>query len=957
MKHKHPFKKSLSRQFAVLMAGFLAFFIAGSSLLLFFQSYLNSRFNADRDKLVYLEKRSVEINRAFNKAFFDVRGYLALDNESLLQSAQAQEAIIHNLSRQVKQAALTSEDNSMAHSIDDFSVYYFKETLPKVVKDVNLGRKDLVKKLAASTSTAKVNSFQNSLDQYQKNVNNRLDNRVKDLMASQRNLQVVFIIFMVIVLLAVYLILRIMFKSAGRPLAFLAESANEIAAGREAELSVVNREDEIGALSAAFKKMVLSLQDKEKDLLAQNEELSAQQDELHAQQDELQHTLDILRQNEMNLNRRNQLIHQISNSLDKEEVLRSIVKSMCQLISADKGIITLLDSSEYASFGVSDRGVSQFRENIYNGLNDRLLSSREIYTIKREQEPAEKGFHDEIFYIYDLYLPVISSENTVMAIMVFSRFGSPFLQEQRAEFTALAKQIGLSLEKINIYEKSEKDRRLNQDIIDSVQEGIQLLDQKGNIVQINRQLAERFFPKTEQEGLLWEKWTELFEAEVEDFPGFLAFLQNSLKCENQGENEGNSFTYRVKDNSQVIKVYCENVFHNRMKVGTVLVHRDITREFEIDKMKSEFVSTVSHELRTPLASVLGFTELLLNRTLKPERQKKYLTTIYQEAERLTSLINDFLDVQRMESGSQTYEMKYTEIDPILMKVIEHQKIGISSMIDIVLELDSVKKHAVFCDPGKIEQVFTNLLSNAVKYSPNGGRITVSVHQDLKKLVIEVKDEGLGIPEEAIDKLFQKFYRIDNSDRRKIGGTGLGLAIVNEIVKAHRGEISVESEYGRGSLFRVSLPLAAGESDTGEDGTHIESAKETIQVMLIEDDKSLAELLREELLQKGMNVRSFTNGEAALSALREHIPDAIVLDIMLEKGSIDGWTFMKTLKKNSAYTDIPIFVSSALEEKEKGISHGAKDYLIKPYKLSQLSSTIMKSLEENGTRGLIHIPEN
>lgn len=267
--------------------------------------------------------------------------------------------------------------------------------------------------------------------------------------------------------------------------------------------------------------------------------------------------------------------------------------------------------------------------------------------------------------------------------------------------------------------------------------------------------------------------------------------------------EERSFTFKKEETNQVIKVYFETLHYREEGYGTILVYRDITKEYEVDQMKSEFVSTVSHELRTPLASVLGFSELMLNKPLKPERQTKYLQTIYNEAKRLTALINDFLDVQKMESGKQIYEKKYVEIIPLIQKVIEHLEIN-TAQHDIRFNIET-KDIMILGNRLKIEQAFSNLLSNAIKYSPDGGRITVRLYSRNDMLSIDIQDEGLGIPKESLPHLFQKFYRVDNSDRRRIGGTGLGLAIVDEIIKSHGGDVTVVSNYGHGSTFTISLP--------------------------------------------------------------------------------------------------------------------------------------------------------
>ena len=385
--------------------------------------------------------------------------------------------------------------------------------------------------------------------------------------------------------------------------------------------------------------------------------------------------------------------------------------------------------------------------------------------------------------------------------------------------------------------------------------------------------------------------------------------------------------------------------------GTLLVHRDITKEYEVAQMKSEFVSTVSHELRTPLASVLGFTELLLTKELKPERKAKYLQTIYKEAKRLTSLINDFLDIQRMESQKQTYEKKYIDITSILQNVIELQEVNTSlHKIHLSVELEET---TILGDRNKIEQVFINLLSNAIKYSPNGGNIFIRIYGSHNMVSIDFKDEGLGIPEEAIPNLFQQFYRVDNSDRRRIGGTGLGLAIVKEIVKAHNGTISVSSEYGKSSTFTTQFPEVGMKSEQQSDVESDTLLRYTI--MVIEDDLSLAELLNHELQDNGFHVDHYNSGKKALEQMKISAPDAIVLDIMLED-EIDGWAIMKEMKANEKLKDIPIFVSTAIDDKERGFSLGAQDYLVKPYKPSQLIKLIMHTLLRNERNGQVLVPQ-
>lgn len=355
---------------------------------------------------------------------------------------------------------------------------------------------------------------------------------------------------------------------------------------------------------------------------------------------------------------------------------------------------------------------------------------------------------------------------------------------------------------------SEEERKRNQDILNSMHEGVQLINSRGETIQINDKFCEMLGCHDKQIlGMTWDQWTHYMAALVEEEDFISKIMTEPIVREGFG-----NFFYTLKNPRKVIQVYSEILYQGEEMIGMVLVHRDMTREYEIDQMKSELVSTVSHELRTPLASILGFTELMLQRELNPERRAKYLTTIFNESKRLTSLINDFLDIQRMESGQQSYEKKYIDLQPILEKVIEMQQVH-TKKHTITLETDDCPL-MMLGDKTKLEQVFTNLINNAIKYTPAGGEINVHACQEAGQLKVSITDAGLGIPEESLDQLFTRFYRIDNSDRREIGGTGLGLAIAQEIVKAHQGEILVHSEYGKGSTFTTVFPSVEPFIDSG-----------------------------------------------------------------------------------------------------------------------------------------------
>lgn len=233
---------------------------------------------------------------------------------------------------------------------------------------------------------------------------------------------------------------------------------------------------------------------------------------------------------------------------------------------------------------------------------------------------------------------------------------------------------------------------------------------------------------------------------------------------------------------------------------------DITARKEVDRLKDELISTVSHELRTPLTTLRGFVELLLARDFPPEKERQFLGIVDQETMRLTRLIDDFLDIQRIESGRQEYRFESLDVLPLLRDMAE-------------LFLKSDHKHTIrvdapaglplaWADGERIRQVLENLISNALKFSPAGGEILLRASAGGNEIEIEISvtDPGIGIPAEEIPKLFSKFYRVERPGMPRFPGTGLGLALVREIVQKHGGRVWVESELGRGSTFFFTLPV-------------------------------------------------------------------------------------------------------------------------------------------------------
>lgn len=238
--------------------------------------------------------------------------------------------------------------------------------------------------------------------------------------------------------------------------------------------------------------------------------------------------------------------------------------------------------------------------------------------------------------------------------------------------------------------------------------------------------------------------------------------------------------------------------------GVVAVIGDVTTLRRLETMRQDFVANVSHELKTPLTSIKGFVETLLDSDLEDrEISRKFMTIIFHEAERLNNLIHDLLDMSKLESGQTELRRKQVDLEPLVDSVV----LSVDNRIKAKqLELKKdIQTKVVMGDEGLLKELFINLIDNSIKYTPPGGSIKVGSFKGKEGTIIYVKDNGFGIPAENLSRIFERFYRVDKGRSREMGGTGLGLSIVKHIVERHGGKVSVESELGKGSEFRVTIP--------------------------------------------------------------------------------------------------------------------------------------------------------
>jgi PAS domain S-box-containing protein len=653
-------------------------------------------------------------------------------------------------------------------------------------------------------------------------------------------------------------------------------------------------------------------------------------------QQELAETLRNTEQTKLMLELNNQLNHDMTYTLDKQEFADKFIHFMNRQYSFDSSFFLLIKDRVSARMGIPQERVDRYVEDNNKDMLYRLQSERS-YQVKRLATQAEQGISSEQVHCYDYYTSVMNSENEILAVFCGSRIGSPFGKEEINEIEGIFNRVALAIERLFMFEEIESGRKLNRDIVNNVNEGIQLVNTDGSMLHINKVLCGilNYDSWTEGSTIPADQWLNPLTEASNESEQLRSFYQ---KVMSKDTVDSSTIQYSVgTDSKKYIDVYAIPVYRRDVRTGSLFVHRDITREHELDVMKSELVSTVSHELRTPLSSVLGFTELLLSKTMKPEKQLKYLETIHKEAKRLTDLINDFLDLQRMESGKQQYDMQRVNLSEVVMEVIDQYKLSTSHQFLIV---DEAHIAEVEVDRAKIIQVLTNLLSNATKFSPDNNEIKVILHNEPERIVVSIQDKGLGIPKDQIGQLFQKFRRVDNSASKRIGGTGLGLAICKEIIEKQNGTIGMDSVEGEGTTAWFSIPILHAEASRHEELNKWSTDKENKpNVMIVEDDYSLSLLLSEELKGKGFRVTHHYHPEQAFDQALKTPFMAIVVDLMLGE-ELDGWDLIRMLKNDPRTDTIPIVISSALDKSDKNLMNNViQKYLTKPYPPGDLSSTI------------------
>jgi signal transduction histidine kinase/CheY-like chemotaxis protein len=355
-----------------------------------------------------------------------------------------------------------------------------------------------------------------------------------------------------------------------------------------------------------------------------------------------------------------------------------------------------------------------------------------------------------------------------------------------------------------------------------------------------------------------------------------------------------------------------------------------------NRHKSVFLASMSHELRTPLNAILGFSELLIdanNGQFSPATRKRFLEQIHSSGKHLLGLINDILDLSKIEAGQMELRLQTVNIEEVVNQVAATVE-ALASQKTIQFKIVDGGAGDITADAGKVRQMLLNLASNAVKFTPESGMVTIETRRLPESIEVSFTDTGIGIDKQDQERIFHEFQQVDSGVGRSQPGTGLGLTLTRRFARLHGGDVRLHSEPGKGSVFTIGLPIQA----PGQEASAPAAVRRPLDssrplVLVVEDDPAAAELLTRQLDRAGFGTEVARSGADAIAKAIALKPAAITLDILLP--DLDGWEVLTRLKREAATSEIPVVVVSVVDNPELGIALGALDYFVKPVPANDL----------------------
>ncbi|HEU4744483.1 MAG TPA: GAF domain-containing protein, partial [Anaerolineales bacterium] len=531
------------------------------------------------------------------------------------------------------------------------------------------------------------------------------------------------------------------------------------------------------------------------------------------------------------------ILTEVSSSLDLDRALNRTLALLNDAIGAEQGTIMLLNAEDNllhyrAGYGYLAQKVSGegrgFRLKIGEGLAGWVVERREPALINDLHNDPRwvKTSVSSMEHRSAIAMPLLVAEDVIGVLMVFHRKPNYFSAELLNMVKAIAGQVAVSINNAHLYElirdqaerlgnmlrREQEDASRSQAILEAVADGVLVTGPNNRISFINQSAAQIL---DLEPGRVIGQSLDVFGGLFGKSAGTWMETIRNWSDGPMAYEPGDTFAEQLDlENGRIVLVHLAPVIFQNDFLGTVSIFRDITHEVEVDRLKSEFVATVSHELRTPMTSIRGYVDVLLMGAAGAvnENQVHFLNIVKNNTERLNILVNDLLDVSRIESGRVTLSPQALDIREIAEDVIgDVLRRSQEENKPMALSLDAPKKlPAVYGDIERVRQILGNLVDNAYHYTPENGTITVQIHTPNggKEVQVDVKDTGVGIPLEDQSRVFERFYRGEHPLVLQTPGTGLGLSIVKEIVEMHKGRIWMKSTGvpGDGSIFSFTLPV-------------------------------------------------------------------------------------------------------------------------------------------------------
>lgn len=397
-------------------------------------------------------------------------------------------------------------------------------------------------------------------------------------------------------------------------------------------------------------------------------------------------------------------------------------------------------------------------------------------------------------------------------------FSRPIAVGSHDEIGRLAESFNMMAVRLrDSYARLAFERQRDETLLESINDGLIAIDTEGKIVLVNSRAVD-MLELGDRETLPGRSLDEVLRLWGQDDKPLPADYRLARKAYEASGAVSEALNYHRSDGKKIaVLIGMSPVISDGKVAGVIMVVRDVTREREVDRMKTEFISLASHQLRTPLSAIKWFSEMLLSGDagkLTPD-QTEFAKNVADSTERMIDLVNSLLNISRIESGRIMVDPKPTDLSELVNGIVNDLKAKIEERQQTLVVSVHKELPKINLDPRLVGQVYLNLLTNAIKYTPKGGEVSVIVSRKDNDLVSQVSDNGYGIPKSEQVKMFQKFFRATNVSKVETDGTGLGLYLIKAIVESSGGKIWFESEEGKGTTFWFSLPMSGMKPKQGE----------------------------------------------------------------------------------------------------------------------------------------------